>query len=494
MSHRILRMLFTTTILAMVSCVSSFVAPAQAQTPVFANGADVSWLTQLERFGYTYQDETRTQMDALQILKNHGVNSIRIRTFVNPTISSTALGVGNNSQTGSVALARRASAMGFRIMIDFHYSDTWAGPGHQFIPAAWASDSFTQLGRHLYKYTLNFMQALAADGIYPEWVQVGNEIDSGMLLPMGSASNPRQLAHLINYGYNAVKAVSPSTKVIVHLSGAGDLGHLETFFDALLPYGVYFDVIGASYYDGPGTVSTVASNMRTLASRYNKPVMICEIGYSSSDWTGSYDDLKSIIRALKNLPANAGLGVFYWEPEAPDDKTTKNYGLGAVTLVGNKLEQFTSAIDPYLLDYTSSNQVTDPDFANGLNGWQITSNANYNSVYTSYASDSGSGHELSFWKATPYQTTVWQTPTTLPNGAYTLTARIQNGGGENSATMFAWPDSGSEISVNLPVASTWTEVQIPKIQVTNGSVYLGFTVNANAGNWVKVQYVQLTRN
>jgi arabinogalactan endo-1,4-beta-galactosidase len=485
---------FATTILAIVSSVSSFVAPARAETPVFANGADVGWLTQLESFGYTYEDETRTKMDALQILKNHGINSIRIRTFVNPTISSTALGVGNNGQAGSIALARRADAMGFRIMIDFHYSDTWAGPEHQYIPAAWASDSFTQLENHVYNYTLSFMQALGASGIYPEWVQVGNEIDRGMLLPMGSTSHPMQLAYLINCGYNAVKAVSPSTKVIVHLSGAGDLGHLETFFDALLPYGVHFDVIGASYYDGPGTVSTAAFNLRTLASRYNKPVMICEIGYSSSDWSGSYDDLKSIIRALKNLPANAGLGVFYWEPEAPEDTTTKHYGLGAVSPVGNKLEQFTRAIDPYLLDYTSSNQVINPDFANGLNGWQITSNANYDSVHTSYASGPGSGYELTFWKATPYQTTVWQTPTSLPNGTYTLIARVQNGGGENSATMFAWPDSGSETSVNLPVASTWTEVQIRDIQVTNGSVFLGFTVNANAENWVKVACIQLTKN
>ena len=355
-------------ILAIVSCVSSFVAPARAEMPVFANGADIGWLTQLESFGYTYEDETRTEMDALQILKNHGINSIRIRTFVNPTISSTTLGVGNNGQAGSIALARRVDAMGFRIMIDFHYSDTWADARHQSIPAAWASDSFTQLENHVYNYTVSFMQALAASGIHPEWVQVGNEIDRGMLLPMGSTSHPRQLAYLINCGYNAVKAVSPSTKVIVHLSGASELGHFETFLDGLLPYGIRFDVIGASYYDGPGTVSTVASNMRILASHYNKPVMICEIGHSSYDRTGSYDDVKSIIQALKNLPGNSGLGVFYWEPEAPDDKITKNYGLGAVTPVGNKLEQFTSAIHPYLLDYNSSNQVSDPDFRNGLNG------------------------------------------------------------------------------------------------------------------------------
>ena len=106
MSRRILRMLFTTTILAMVSCVSSFVAPARAKTPAFANGADVGWLTQLESFGYTYQGETQTKMDALQILKNHGVNSIHIRTFVNPTISSTALCVGNNGRAGKPPISR----------------------------------------------------------------------------------------------------------------------------------------------------------------------------------------------------------------------------------------------------------------------------------------------------------------------------------------------------------------------------------------------------
>ena len=121
-------------------------------------------------------------------------------------------------------------------------------------------------------------------------------------------------------------------------------------------------------YDGPGKVSTVAFNMRTLASRYNKPVMICEMGHSSHDRTGTYEDVKSIVQAHKNLPRNAGLGVFYWEPEAPEDTTTKHYGLGAVTPARNKLEQFTSAIDAYLQDSTSSSQVSNPNLTNGLNG------------------------------------------------------------------------------------------------------------------------------
>ncbi|MGB8847638.1 MAG: glycosyl hydrolase 53 family protein, partial [Terracidiphilus sp.] len=182
-------------------------------------GADVGWLTQLESMGYTWTDTTGASGSALQILKNHGVNTIRIRTFVNPTITSGVLGVGNDNRAGSIALAVLANSMGFKIEIDFHYSDTWADPGHQTTPAAWANDSYAQLQTDVYNYTFDFMTALAADGIYPQYVQVGNEIDGGMLWPIGSNSASfTQLAGLINSGYSAVKAVSSSTQVVVHLS------------------------------------------------------------------------------------------------------------------------------------------------------------------------------------------------------------------------------------------------------------------------------------
>ena len=114
-------------------------APAQASAIV--NGADVGWLTQLESMGYTWTDTTGASGSALQILKNAGVNTIRIRTFVNPTITTGVLGVGDLDQAGSIALAKQANAMGFKIVIDFHYSDTWADPGHQTTPAAWANDT-----------------------------------------------------------------------------------------------------------------------------------------------------------------------------------------------------------------------------------------------------------------------------------------------------------------------------------------------------------------
>jgi arabinogalactan endo-1,4-beta-galactosidase len=201
--------------------------------------------------------------------------------------------------------------------------------------------------------------------------------------------------------------------------------------------------------------------------------------------------VKSAIEAVKSIPNGRGLGVFYWEPDGPDDSTTGDYSLGAVSEPSSKLLQFTPAMDQYLFTGgTSGNQIIDPTFSTALNGWQITTN-NVGSVYTQAG---GLGTELSFWKTTAYNSTVWQDVTALPNGTYTMSAWIENGGGQTSATMFAWPTGGSEVSINIPAESTWTEIQIPNIQITEGEIYLGFSINANAGNWTNVEQVQFTLN
>lgn len=328
------------------------IVPASATATVV--GADVGWLTQLESMGYTWTDTTGASGSALQILKNSGVNTIRIRTFVNPTITSGVLGVGDNDQAGSIALAKQANAMGFKIVIDFHYSDTWADPGHQTTPAAWASDSYAQLQTDVYNYTYNFMTALAAAGVTPQYVQVGNEINSGMLWPIGSVgattvngNDFTQITGLINSGYSAVKAVSSTTQVVIHIAGISNLSDFEWFFDGLVAAGGKFDVIGASYYDGPSNITTVATNLNTLAARYNKPVLICEIGYLYSDPADAYTDVQGAIQAMNAVPSNMGLGVIYWEPEAPDDSSTANYTMGAVTEGTGKVLQFTTAIDAF---------------------------------------------------------------------------------------------------------------------------------------------------
>jgi arabinogalactan endo-1,4-beta-galactosidase len=317
-------------------------------------GADVGWLTQLESMGYTWTDTTGASGSALQILKTAGVNTIRIRTFVNPTITAGVLGVGDLDQTGSIALAKTASAMGFKIVIDFHYSDTWADPGHQTTPAAWASDNYAQLQTDVYNYTFNFMTALVAAGVTPDYVQVGNEINSGMLWPIGSVgattvngNNFTQVTGLINSGYSAVKAASSTSQVVIHIAGISNLSDFEWFYDGLTAASAKFDVIGASYYDGPTNITTVASNLNTLAARYSKPVLIAEIGYLYSDPTDAYTDVQGALQAMNAVPSGMGLGVIYWEPEAPDDAATANYTMGAVTEGSGKVLQFTAAINAF---------------------------------------------------------------------------------------------------------------------------------------------------
>jgi arabinogalactan endo-1,4-beta-galactosidase len=430
-------------------------------------------------------------MALLQILKNHGVNLIRIRTFVNPSISSGSLGVGNMNQAGSIALAEAANAMGMAVMIDFHLSDTWADPGHQTIPAAWTNDSYSQMQTDLSNYVTGFMTALAGAGIYPQYVQIGNEINSGLLWPMGEYTNPSQMAGLINSGYSAVKAVSPKTQVIVHLAGLSNLSDLEWFYDLLKTNGGNWDVTGFSYYDGPGTLATSSANLIAMASRYNKPVMICEIGYTETDFMDSADDVKTAIEALQAVPSSMGLGVVYWEPDAPNDSTTSNYTLGAVTEVSSKLLQFNTAIDQYLFTGTTTgNQMIDPQFANGTNGWQITTSTPA-AIYTQAG---GNGTMLSFYATSAYSGTVWEDVTGLPDGTYTMTAMVESGGGQATAQMFAYPTGGSNMTVNLPTASTWTQVQIANIQVTAGTAYVGFTINASAGQWANVESVSFTEN
>lgn len=465
--------------------------PTVTSTQSVIRGVDVSWMTQLQTLGYTWQDETGAQMSALTILKNHGVTAVRIRTFVNPSISSTALGVGDTDQADSIALAQTAYQMGFQVMIDFHYSDTWADPSHQAPPAAWASDDYAQMQTDLYNYTYYFMTALLAAGVTPTWVQVGNEIDPGMLLPIGSTSNMAQLAGLINQGYAAVKAVSPTTKVIIHHAGLSSLSNLESFFDGLTSNSAQFDIFGFSYYDGPDTLTTAVTNLSTMASRYNKPVMICEIGHDLSDTPGSEYDVKSALEALAAVPSQAGLGLFYWEPEAPDDTTTSNYAMGAVNETGTKVLQFTGTMDQLLFTGgTTGNQVINPTFSSGLNGWQMSVSAS--GVATTEAG--GEGTELVLSSSSAYTANLYQNDVSLPNGTYTLTAWVESSDGQNSATLYAQPSGGSQMTTNLPTASNWTQVQISGVSVTAGEATIGISVNANAGNWVRVESVSFAAN
>jgi arabinogalactan endo-1,4-beta-galactosidase len=298
--------------------ISLLAAPA-AQAQTFAKGADVGWLQQMEATGYVFHNEQGVVQDCFQILKDKGINSIRLRVFVNPSDDKAS---GHCSPAEVVAMAKRAAGLGFRVMIDFHYSDTWADPGKQAKPAAWANHSFAQLLTDVYDHTSSTMTALKAAGVTPEWVQVGNEIPGGMLWPEGSTANFGQLSQLLNQGYAAVKAVSPTSKVIIHLDRGNDNALYRNFFDQHVRNGGKFDVIGMSYYpywlkqDYTASIDNLQANLLDMTTRYpGKEVVVAEVGGDYTLVQNTFDMLVAVQKAVRAVPAGKGLGVFYWEPE-----------------------------------------------------------------------------------------------------------------------------------------------------------------------------------
>jgi arabinogalactan endo-1,4-beta-galactosidase len=280
----------------------------------FAKGADISWLTEMETNGKKFYNSSGTEQECMAILKNLGMNTIRLRVWVNPAN-------GYNNTADVIVKAIRAKNLGLRIMIDFHYSDSWADPGQQTKPAAWASQDMAGLQTSVYNHTFNVLTSLKNAGIVPEWVQVGNETNNGMLWPEGKAStNMSNFALLVNAGYNAVKAVDADSKVIVHISNGYDNSLFRWIFDGLKANNVKWDVIGMSLYPEVSTWSTLntqcLANMNDMVSRYNKEVMIVEVGMSWDQPLACQQFMADLITKTKSLANNKGLGVLYWEPQS----------------------------------------------------------------------------------------------------------------------------------------------------------------------------------
>jgi len=286
----------------------------------FAKGADVSWLPQMEASGYIFRNDKGQKEDCLSILKKHGMNSIRLRTWVNPNDNPQS---GHCSKEETVAMAVRAKKLGMDVMIDFHYSDSWADPKQQVKPKAWEGLNFDQLKQALYDYTFDVMTSLKKAGVTPKWVQVGNETPSGMIYPEGHIDNWPQLAQLINKGYDAIKAVSPESKVILHVDQGNNNERFRWWFDNATKYNAKYDIIGLSYYpywlngnpDYKLSINDLGNNLKDMVARYHKEVMVVEVGGEDTKVQNTYDMLKAVIKKVKEVPARKGLGVFYWEPE-----------------------------------------------------------------------------------------------------------------------------------------------------------------------------------
>ena len=289
----------------------------------FVGGADIGWLSQMEAQGYVFKDSAGNAANCLDILRSNGITALRFRVWVNPS--------GYYCSRKDVAtMALRAHTAGFDVLIDFHCSDTWADPGHQAKPAAWANDSLPKLLSDLYDHVYGVLDTLKTLGVVPKWVQIGNETNDGMLWEDGRAStHPANFAAMIRSGYDAVKAVDSSIQVIVHLSDGNNDSMYRNIFDGLKNNGAQWDIIGMSVYPYWANLpwatddSLALVTMKDMISRYRTKVMVVETGYLYNQPVTANQFLLDLIAKTKLA---GGLGVFYWEPECYN---WQGYQLGA---------------------------------------------------------------------------------------------------------------------------------------------------------------------
>ena len=283
-------------------------------------GADISGTTQLESNGEKLYNTKGEIRENTALMKELGLNAVRLRVWVNPR-------GGWSGADDVLEMAKRAKYYDMAIMIDFHYSDWWADPGKQHIPAAWQYMSYDEMKNALAEHTEDVLTLLKKNGIDVKWVQVGNETTNGFLWPMGRASdNMEKYAGFTEAGYQAVKKIYPNAQVIIHLDGGCDQKRYDFIFDGLKKYGTHYDMIGLSVYpywdvmaklesDWKGTVRDCTANIKHLYEKYGKETMIVETGAEAKHPKEGYIIMKTLVNAAKNDCGGHCHGVFYWAPE-----------------------------------------------------------------------------------------------------------------------------------------------------------------------------------
>lgn len=303
-------------------------------------GADVSTLLKVEDKGGEFYDRG-VRKDPLVILRSHGVNYVRLKIWKDPVDVD-----GYNDLAKTVEMAQRAKKAGFKLLLDFHYSNFWADPGRQDKPTAWMGLNPEELEQAVYDHTAETVQALKDVQALPDMVQIGNEIQSGMLWPDGKtwgegSGGFDRLAPLLRAGIDGVRDVAGNrdVKIMLHLADGGDNGLYRWWFDEVTKRGITdFDVIGFSFYPyWHGTLAQLGANMADISARYDKDVMVVETAYAftlengddlpnifgaqqaqdagyPATVTGQAAFIEDIRRVVQEVPGGRGLGVFYWEP------------------------------------------------------------------------------------------------------------------------------------------------------------------------------------
>lgn len=321
--------------------------PFNAMPADFIKGADISTLLEAEQHGAKFYNQNGQQQDAIAILKANGVNTVRLRLWVDPQdADGNTYGGGSNNLENTIALAKRVKAQGLKLLLDFHYSDFWTDPGKQFKPKAWEKMDYPQLKTAIHDYTRDTIARFKKEGVLPDMVQIGNEINGGMLWPEGKSWGQGggefdRLAGLLTAAIGGLKenlTDGEQVKVMLHLAEGTKNDTFRWWFDEITRRNVPFDIIGLSmytYWNGP--ISALKANMDDISKRYNKDVIVVEAAYGYTldncdnaensfqakeekdggypgTVQGQYDYIHDLMQAVIDVPDQRGKGIFYWEP------------------------------------------------------------------------------------------------------------------------------------------------------------------------------------
>lgn len=308
-------------------------AGADAAPRAFVVGADLSSLPQVEAGGGTFR-AGGDSADVLVLLRDAGVTAVRLRVWHTPPD-------GACDVAATVAMARRARALGLAVMLDPHYADTWADPGKQPCPAAWRGLPLPVLADSVRAWTRDLVAACVAAGAAPEWIQLGNEVDRGLLWDAGRLgagdAGWDAFATLLRAAGDGARAAAPQVRRVVHFSAGADAGRNGWFFGRLVAHGVPFEVAGVSYYPWwHGSIEGLARSLDALATRLGRDVMVVETAYPwtlrafdathnvvgeprhVSKWPatprGQRDFARAVRGAVRGVPGGRGAGVWWWEP------------------------------------------------------------------------------------------------------------------------------------------------------------------------------------
>lgn len=312
-------------------------------------GGDISMLTKYEQAGTTYRDANGKKMNALKLFKKEGWNAMRLRLFVDPDQAPDEHKAEGVCQDINYVrqLGKRIKKAGFQLMLDFHYSDTWADPGKQFTPASWKGASAEALADSVYEYTKRSLLAMKHAGAEPDLIQVGNEISFGMLWPTAKTTptedaNWQKFIAMLKQGCKACREICPKAKIIIHTEQAGKWDNTKAFYDRLATVNLDYDIIGLSYYPmWHDRIPVLHNTLGNLARRYPaKQIMIVEAAayysHKNDKWAKSADEFsefypisvegqtsftRDLVEELNKHPQVTGL--FWWFPEENESGNTQ---------------------------------------------------------------------------------------------------------------------------------------------------------------------------